>query len=113
MRFPYLKQPYSLNPSAPWVSRPFIPVTLSSSDRQVTVYALVDSGADITLFHSSLAKGLGIDLEAGRQSRAYGISGRDIDVYFHRVKLQVAGMTESIELEAGFTDSPRVAALLG
>jgi hypothetical protein len=112
MKFPYLKQP-TLNPQRPWISRPLIPVRLFYKDKYLDIYALIDSGADVSLFHSSIAKKLGMDLKAGRKEKASGISGDPIDIYFHPIKLQILGFSDSIELEIGFTDSPKVSAILG
>ncbi len=113
MRFPYRKQPNFLNPQQPWITRPVIPVCLFHHGQQVQVEALIDSGADATLFHSSIGKVLGIDLEAGRRTRFFGVSGDPIDVYFHPVQLQVVGAGEPVEMEVGFTNARGVAALLG
>lgn len=115
MKFPYLKQPSSLRPGAPWISRPLIPVRLFHSDKQVTVYALIDSGADVSVFHSSIARGLGIDPGFGRRSQAYGISGRaqGVEVYYHQVRLQVVGSMDTIEVEVGFAESSGIGALFG
>lgn len=113
MKFDYLKQPNFLNPQKPWISRPLIPVRLINKDKQLKVYALLDSGADASLFHSSIAKELGIDMETGRRESFFGISGENINVYFHSINLQIIGSSETVELEAGFTDSKGVAAILG
>jgi len=113
MKFDYLKQPNFLNPQKPWISRPFIPVRLSYKDKHLDVYALIDSGADVSIFHSSIAKELGIDFILGRKEKFFGISGEAIDVYFHKLRLQIIGSPESIELEVGFTDSKGVSAILG
>ena len=113
MKFDYLKQPNLLNPRRPWISRPLIPIRLIYQEKHVDVYALIDSGADATLFHSSIAKTLGIDTEIGRKEEYFGISGEGIDVYFHKIQLQITGSLEVNELEAGFTDSKGVAAILG
>lgn len=113
MKFDYLKQPNFLNPNKPWVSRPLIPANLFYKDKSLKVYSLVDSGADASLFHYSIGKELGIDVEAGRKEQFFGISRDGIDVYFHKIKLQVIGLPEIIELEVGFTYSEGVAAILG
>jgi hypothetical protein len=60
MKFDYLKQPNFNDPQKPWISRPMIPVRLFHQGKHVDVYALVDSGADTSLFHASLATTLGI-----------------------------------------------------
>jgi hypothetical protein len=113
MKFDYLKQPNFLNPQKPWISRPVIPVRLSYKDKYLDVYALIDSGADASIFHSSIAKELDIDIVSGRKEKFFGISGEGIDVYFHKVQIQIIGSSESIGIEAGFTDSKGVGAILG
>lgn len=113
MKFDYLKQPNFLNPAKPWISRPLIPIRLTHQDKHLDVYALVDSGADVSVFHSSIAKELGIDIQSGRKEKFFGIAGEGVDVYFHKIKLQIIGAPEVIEIEAGFTDSKGVAAILG
>lgn len=114
MKFEYLKQPNFADPNRPWVSRPLIPVRLFHKDKQVDVYALVDSGADVSLFHTSLAKELGIDITNGRKQTFFGISaGVGVLAYFHLIKLQVLGASEAVEFEAAFTDSMGVGAILG
>ncbi|MEK7181087.1 MAG: retropepsin-like aspartic protease [Patescibacteria group bacterium] len=114
MKFDYLKQPNFNNPNQPWVSRPFVPVRLFNGGKKIDIYALVDSGADASLFHSSLAKELGIDLVAGRKQTFFGISsGPGIEVYIHPIRLQVVGASETFEIEAGFTESQGVGAILG
>lgn len=113
MKFDYVKQPNFLNPEKPWISRPLIPVRLSYQSKSLNVYALIDSGADASLFHSSIAKELGINFISGRKEKFFGISGDNIDVYFHKITLQIIGAAESIEIESGFTDSKGVGAILG
>jgi len=113
MKFDYFKQPNFLNPNKPWISRPLIPVRLLYNDKHIDVYALIDSGADASLFHSSIGKELGIDIGVGRKEKFFGISADGIDVYFHKVQLQIKGLSEIIDLKVGFTESKGVGAILG
>ncbi len=114
MKFDYLKQPDLRDPNQPWASRPVIPVRLTHNSKEVEVYALVDSGADLSIFHGSVGRELGINITKGRKQQFSGISeGVGIDVYVHRVKLQVIGDTRQVEIEAGFTESKNVGAILG
>jgi hypothetical protein len=112
MKFRYEKQVDSRDPQLPWTSRPIVKVRLSFGDRNQAVLALIDSGADITLFHSSIAKTLGIETFE-RQGRVFGISGDVMPVQFSKVNLQLDGTSEPVEAEVGFVDSPGVGALLG
>jgi hypothetical protein len=81
MKFSYEKQIDIHNPQLPWRSRPAVRVQLSYGDRYQSVMALIDSGAEITLFHISLAKQLGITLFQ-REATVFGISGELMPVYF-------------------------------
>jgi hypothetical protein len=113
MKFEYRKQPNFADPNKPWISRPMLPLKLSCRGKTVEVFALVDSGADTSLFHASLARTLGIDLMSGRKQTFFGIAqGMGVDAYFHTVSLQVLGGSP-IEMEIGFTESNGVGALLG
>jgi hypothetical protein len=42
-----------------------------------------------------------------------GIEGERLDAYVHKIKLQVVGIENIIEIEAGFVDSPAVDVILG
>jgi hypothetical protein len=42
-----------------------------------------------------------------------GIEGGRLVAYIHKIKLQVVGIENIIEIEAGFVDSPAVNAILG
>jgi hypothetical protein len=48
MKLPYAKLPYGFK-------RPIIRIAVSSGDRQVPYYSLLDSGADMNLMHAELA----------------------------------------------------------
>lgn len=114
MKFEYKKQPDFRNPQKPWTSRPFIPVRLFHNNSRFEVYALVDSGADVCLFHVSIGEAIGINVKAGERQEFHGIEGKGgIDVYFHSIKLQIIGTSEKIVVRAGFIDSKSVSAILG
>jgi len=112
MKFRYGRQPDALNPHLPPTLRPAIRVRLSFGDRHETVLALIDSGADGTVFHMSIAEVLGID-SFERQGWAAGISGERMPVYFQKLQLQLISGPDRVEIEAAFIDSPGVGALLG
>ena len=94
-------------------SRPIVRGRLFLGGRHQAVFALIDSGADVTLFHSSLGKALGIDIQTGREGRVFGISGEQMPIYYHKLKLQPDGAAQPTEIDVGFVDSPGVGALLG
>src|SRR5258708_38681387 len=113
MKFPYLKQPSAINPRAPWINRPIIPVRLSHKAASLEVLALLDSGADISLFNATVAEELLIDITSGDHKEFFGISGHTIDVYYHPIRIQLIGSSESITVTVGFTTSRFTRAVLG
>jgi len=113
MRFNYFEFPNKANPQGPRILVPLIVIRLSYAGKHKDLYALIDSGADACLFHSSVAKVLGIDYKSGRQESFGGVSGHEISAFFHTVRLTVRGLS-SVDLEVGFTESPGVrSGLLG
>lgn len=74
--------------------------------------ALIDSGADISIFHSSLAPVLGIELTSGLRQQFIGIAGR-LDGYLHEVTLKVIGLDEATKMAVAFGELEGVSAILG
>lgn len=64
---------------------------------------LVDSGADICLFHADIGELLGIDIAKGRPQEVFGVGGKASIFYLHPVMIEVGGL--SFEIEAGFMPS--------
>lgn len=112
MKFPYVKIP-TRDPRRKWLSRPLIPVTLFGPRGSIYIDALVDSGADISLFHSDIGRDIGLEIEKGERQVFSGIEGGNVIVYTHFIYLQIIGMNEKIEVEAGFTETSGVSAILG
>jgi hypothetical protein len=113
MQFEYKKVANLENPNAPWFPLPLIKVRLSHKDKIIQLDALIDSGADVSLFHASAAKALDIDLKSGIKQEYFGVSGHKIEAYFHTVKFQITDAPDAIDLAIGFTESEGVSALLG
>jgi hypothetical protein len=112
MKLDYFKEP-SGDPKRPWFKRPLIPVRLRAGDRTATIMALIDSGADISLFSSSLADVLGLDLQSGRAEQIQGISGQPVSAYFHTVTLEIVGSPDSFTADVAFSEQLAGTALLG
>ncbi len=113
MKFSYRKVPSSNNPNDPWIPRPIIRIELFYGNKRQKVDALLDSGADASLFHSSIAELLGIKLEDGLAKEFFGISEKSIKVYFHKIQMQIPGLDKPFDALVGFTKSNGVSALLG
>lgn len=112
MKFPYLKLPH-FDPKLKWTARPYVQVKLTGSKGSRVGYALIDSGADRSLFNIQIAQALGLDLTDAPIENFGGIEGGILKAKLHKVRVQIMGMNEEIEIVAGFVDSSGVAAILG
>jgi hypothetical protein len=89
-------------------------VRLFNGENYKDVLALVDSGADSCLFHSSIAVELGIDFRSGIRMEFCGIAaGQMVEAFIHTIEMQVEGFAERVTLEIAFADSDAIGGLLG
>lgn len=102
MKFSYIEIPSS-DPTKPPARRPYVVIRLLCGSSFQDLWCLVDSGADVCLFPSSI----GIDVESGRKGQIGGIAEQAVAVYYHSVRLIVRGLS-GVDVEAGFTDSKGV-----
>lgn len=68
---------------------PIIPLKLRYQKEVVEAFALIDSGATISIFRPEVAEQLGIQVEKGKEIFLTGIGGR-IKGYLHNLKIEVA-----------------------
>ena len=87
-------------------------LTLFNGAKRQQVVCLVDSGADECLFHASIGRSLGIDIESGRYMKFNGIAG-SIEAYIHPLEIQLQDFSDRVIIKAGFTESEGVDAILG
>ena len=73
--------------------------------------ALIDSGASRCIFHASIGKAIGFDLEKGEKEETVGISGKSSVIYLHTVSLYIAA--QIITIKAGFSYDIPLAGVLG
>lgn len=94
------------------ISLPILPIRLSCNRKKQDVWALIDSGADISVFNYSIAHILDIDVEKGRLLDLRGLVGGDVTSYVHQVNVTVQGLA-SIDIPVAFTmsDTPDMAIL--
>ncbi len=85
------------------ILRPVIPVEIEYEGRSVIYQVLVDSGADICIFHSFVAEVLGLDLTKGRKQFVMGLGIEPQPYFIHPVNLHIRGL--NISVEAGFLPS--------
>lgn len=67
---------------------PIIEVKLKSPKNEITVKALIDSGASFSVFRPEIAEELGINLEKGKKIYLTGIGGRILG-YLHEIKIEL------------------------
>lgn len=85
MKFPYVDRGYG-------TLVPIIPVTVGKGDNCIVTEALVDSGADQSIFDAQFAEAVGIeDVESGEEVKFEGVSGHFLTGYLHDVDLNVGG----------------------
>jgi len=71
------------------VKYPIIEVKIGDSKFK-SIMALVDSGANISVFKRSYMKEIGIDMEDVKEDNISGVGGK-MDIYIHEIKFEVAG----------------------
>ena len=82
MNFPYKKDS----------AREFYPIVDLFADykgKTAKIFALLDSGASISIFKPEVAESLGLDVEKGKTTYLGGVGGR-IKGYIHELQLDIA-----------------------
>src|SRR5436190_15791354 len=102
--FDYRTIPNYAIPRKRWIKRPMIQITLFNGTNRQQVVCLIDSGADESLFHASIGRSLGIDVESGTHMRFDGIAG-SIEAYMHLIEIQIQDFPDRVTLRAGFTEA--------
>jgi hypothetical protein len=107
MKFRYQKLAIGSHDSRkPLIGRPYIPIYLigKTAKTRSPYYALLDSGADRTIFPADLAEEVGIaNIETGELEPTMGIANQRADVYYHDMALQVAGDSKLCSMQVGFS----------
>lgn len=119
MKFPYVC--HEVDPSANhpdgllW--RPEVPLKILGVAREISVLALADSGADLTLIPRSLAGILGISLDEKVFAQVGGVVGNSFSAPLATVQLELSDRAESVRWSSlvGFMDfgDENAAAVLG
>ncbi len=84
--------------------RPIIAIELGHT-KTFGYEVLVDSGADICVFHADIGRSIGLDIEKGERFELGGITGVERVGYLHKIMLKVGNV--SYQTRVGFTDSMR------
>ena len=88
---------------------PLIEVILIGPKEKIKMLALLDSGADYSLFSLEVAEKLGILVEKGKRISLQGVAGQPFTGYLHEVLVQV----EDVVLKCKIVFSKVRATLLG
>ena len=81
--------------------RPVIPIQLIRGEKKVRYLAIIDSGADLYIFHAEIGELLDLTVEAGKLLQFSGISNQQLTAYFHDIKIEVGGY--EFDCYAGFS----------
>lgn len=73
------------------IFRPIIPVFLHFKGNMIGYEALLDSGADLNIFHADIARALDIELKSGEKHNFAGINGTKSTAFIHKIELEAAG----------------------
>ena len=71
---------------------PVISLTFHFKNKKKDFFALIDSGASVSIFLAEVADALGIEIEKGEQLYLGGVGGH-IKGYLHRLKIEAVGKT--------------------
>ena len=114
-RFRYVRIPATPSEAFPHAShyhRPLIPVTLSTGPKSARLLALIDSGADNTIFNMQVAAMIGLRLGKAPADSFCGTSGHEQTARYRRLTIRVG--TVSYRAMVGFAELPfDVAGILG
>jgi len=94
LRYDYRKFPAEPSQAFPRrfsAIRPVIPIQLIRGGKRVRYLAIIDSGADLCIFHAEIGELLGITVESGKLLQFSGISSQQLAAYFHDIKIEVGG----------------------
>lgn len=98
MKFPY-REYVSVFPGTcdyRLILRPIITIRIAGARMDARWDALVDTGADETLFPLSLAEALGVELDQQLTSEAAGISGDRLKIHYGDVELRIESGQEFV-----------------
>lgn len=74
-------------------AHPLIEVSLLGPKDKIKMLALVDSGADYSLFSLEVAEKLGIEIEKGKKVSLEGVKGEPFPGYCHKVPIKVGDLS--------------------
>lgn len=113
LKLPYRKYPDG-QARAGFIYAATVPVNISlpakNSPRSKRFEAIIDSGASQCIFHASIGRAIGLEIEKGEKVFTNGVQG-PAQLYLHDISLYAPGGI--ISTRAGFSDDLPIAGLLG
>jgi hypothetical protein len=85
-------------------SLPIVSVRLACKGKNQKVWAIIDSGADVSVFNADIASLLGIAPNTGSPYPLSGLVGGSIDAWLHPVELTL-GEFSSVAINVAFTNT--------
>ena len=113
LRFPYKKYPDPQSRDG-FFYVATVPVNIAlpakNSPRSKRFDAIIDSGASQCIFHASIGRAIGLEIEKGQLVNTNSIQG-PTGIYLHDISLYAPGGI--VSAYAGFSDALPIAGLLG
>lgn len=85
--------------------QPTIRASLFCNGKHESLRCVIDTGATDCMFHSSVARSLGINLTSGTPKTFYAVNGQPFDAYLHTVELKVNRLDYRVRIQAAFTEA--------
>jgi hypothetical protein len=107
MKFHYRKYTFQAKSDllGGYIQRPVIRVELLYEGQAVPCTALIDSGADVSIFHADIGEALGIDVRSGERGISNGLNDVSPDeTFLHKVILKIGD--RCYPTVAGFSYAP-------
>jgi len=86
---------------------PVLPITLiGKKHKQIKTYGLLDSGADVSMFHGELGERIGLDVESGRPE-TINFVGDDggVESFMHDIRLVIGSVVIACEVAFSYEQS--------
>lgn len=91
--------------------RPIIPISLKSREGSLRYEALIDSGADFSIFPVEIAKKLGVNFKKAKKIYFSSATGDLVQGIFSKIKLDIG--EEAFETSIVFADLAEQTGILG
>ena len=78
------------------ILKPIIPVTIIGPKRNLNIFMLLDSGADLSLIPYSVGETIGLELDFENRSEVQGIGEGSVPYILTKIKLKI----EKVEISA-------------